>query len=73
MLAIRSPAPSSRSGIQYRGASYAAEPQRLITNPGGDVRLAAGQLLVVLGSQAQLRQVAAVLGSALQSVGRMAT
>ena len=43
----------------------------LIANPGGDVRLAPGQLLVVLGSQSQLASFAELLGPALVDVAEM--
>ena len=46
---------------------------QLIANPGSDVRLAPGQMLVVMGSKDQLERVAALLGSALSSVGQLAT
>ena len=44
---------------------------RLIANPGGDVRLGPGQLLVVLGSQPQLASFAKLLGTALVDVAEM--
>jgi voltage-gated potassium channel len=44
---------------------------RLIANPGGDVRLGPGQLLVVLGSQSQLASFADLLGAALVDVAEM--
>jgi voltage-gated potassium channel len=44
---------------------------RLIANPGGDVRLGPGQLLVVLGSQSQLASFAELLGPALVDVAEM--
>jgi voltage-gated potassium channel len=43
----------------------------LIANPGGDVRLGPGQLLVVLGSQSQLVSFAELLGPALVDVAEM--
>jgi voltage-gated potassium channel len=60
VLAVRLPDP-----LQGRGEA------RLIANPGSDVRLGAGQLLVVLGSQSQLSAFAAVLGKAVVDVGEM--
>jgi voltage-gated potassium channel len=60
VLAVRTPDP-----LQGRGEA------RLIANPGGEVRLAPGQLLVVLGSQAQLSSFADLLGKALVDVGEM--
>jgi voltage-gated potassium channel len=44
---------------------------RLIANPGGDVVLAPGQLLVVLGSKGQLRLLRDLLGSAVDMVETM--
>jgi voltage-gated potassium channel len=72
VLAIRQPETARRAATQYRGASYGPEPERLIANPGREVRLAPGQMLVVLGSQQQLEQVVELLGPALQSVDQMA-
>jgi voltage-gated potassium channel len=43
----------------------------LIANPGGEVRLAPGQLLVVMGSQTQLASFADLLGPALVDVAEM--
>ncbi|MBU6353610.1 MAG: TrkA family potassium uptake protein [Cyanobacteria bacterium REEB498] len=40
----------------------------LIANPGGDVRLEPGQLLVVMGSKGQLKSFADLLGPALAAV-----
>jgi len=47
------------------------EGQSLIANPGGHVRLEAGQLLVVMGSQEQLSRLRDLLGDALVDVGSM--
>ncbi|MEY3463596.1 MAG: hypothetical protein RLZZ468_1374 [Cyanobacteriota bacterium] len=73
VLAIRPPKRAERSVGHYRGAPVVPEPEGLIANPGSNVRLAPGQLLVVLGSKRQLQEVETVLGPALLSVGRMAT
>lgn len=73
VLAIRPPEGSPPSAMAYRGATTAPESRRLIANPGGDVRLEPGQMLVVLGSKRQLQQVEELLGPALQSVEVMAT
>jgi len=62
VLAIRSPAASQLS-------SGALEP--LLANPGGDVRLAPGQLLVVMGSKLQLQRFGDLLGPALAGVETM--
>lgn len=40
----------------------------LIANPGGEVELSPGQLLVVLGSKAQLAQLRELLGKALETI-----
>lgn len=61
VLAVRTPP----DPLRKRGET------RLIANPGGDVRLGPGQLLVVLGSQPQLASFAALLGSALVDVAEM--
>ena len=62
VLAIRNPAASDLS-------SGLAEP--LLANPGGNVRLAPGQLLVVMGSKQQLHAFGTLLGSALAAVETM--
>ncbi|KEF41053.1 MAG: VIC family potassium channel protein [Cyanobium sp. CACIAM 14] len=72
VLAIRTPAPAVVNPYAYRGASYGTPEPTLITNPGGDVRLAAGQMLVVMGSKEQLRRFVEVLGPALESAEPMA-
>ena len=59
VLAIRNPAASQLS----TGA-----PEPLIANPGGDVRLGPGQLLVVMGSKRQLQRFGELLGPALAEV-----
>jgi voltage-gated potassium channel len=60
VLAVRTPNPQRNGGES-----------RLIANPGGDVRLGPGQLLVVLGSQPQLASFADLLGTALVDVAEM--
>ena len=47
-------------------------PRHLIANPGSDVRLAPGQMLVVMGSKDQLDRVSQLLGNALVGVEHMA-
>ncbi len=44
----------------------------LIANPGGETLLAAGQLLIVLGSKPQLKRFQALLGEAVDSIETMA-
>lgn len=72
VLAVRTPPPPAASR-QYRGATYGLEGSTLVANPGSDLRLEPGQLLVVMGSQAQLAQVGALLGPALTSVDTMSS
>jgi voltage-gated potassium channel len=66
-----------RSGAMVLAIRQPAQPgegpgqPRLLANPGGDVRLAPGQLLVVLGSKEQLDRLAALLGPALSGVQTM--
>lgn len=71
VLAIRSPEPDVPDTYSYRGSTYARGGSSLIANPGGDVRLAAGQLLVVLGSKQQLERFADLLGPALEGTDVM--
>ena len=56
VLAIRNP-----NGAGVPGAA-------LLANPSGEVRLAPGQLLVVMGSQEQLERLTDLLGTALAGV-----
>ncbi|APD47455.1 potassium channel protein [Synechococcus sp. CS-602] len=72
VLAIRTPAPKVGNPYSYRGATYQQEESKLIANPGGEVRLAPGQMLVVMGSQEQLGSFIAILGKALVAVEAMA-
>ncbi|MEB3320566.1 MAG: potassium channel protein [Cyanobium sp.] len=67
VLAVRLPV-SATASRHYRGSSYGGRESTLVTNPGRDLRLAPGQLLVVMGSQTELESVARILGSALHSV-----
>ena len=43
-----------------------------MANPGGEVELSPGQLLVVLGSKSQLSKLRGLLGDALDTVESMA-
>ena len=72
VLAIRTPAPAVVNPYSYRGTTYGTPEATLVTNPGGDIRLEAGQLLVVMGSKEQLQRFAEVLGPALESSDQMA-
>ena len=71
VLAVRNPESSGASLRQYRGSPVTQESSNLIANPGGDVRLLPGQLLVVMGSKEQLRHFGKLLGPALAGVGSM--
>jgi voltage-gated potassium channel len=71
VLAIRQPEPAVGNPYSYRGTSYGGGESSLIANPGGDVRLSPGQLLVVLGSKSQLQTFAELLGTALQRIEPM--
>ncbi|MEB3321222.1 MAG: NAD-binding protein, partial [Synechococcaceae cyanobacterium] len=72
VLAIRQPEPALANPYSYRGATYRPSGPPLLANPGGEVRLAPGQLLVVLGSKSQLESFTDLLGPALESVDVMA-
>ncbi|MEB3262601.1 MAG: potassium channel protein, partial [Cyanobacteriota bacterium] len=71
VLAIRNPETTDVRQLQYRGARVPSPHTSLIANPGGDVQLGPGQMLVVMGSQEQLRQFGRLLGPALADVGLM--
>jgi voltage-gated potassium channel len=71
VLAIRQPAPAEPVISYYRGVAYREDQPRLIANPGSDLRLAPGQLLVVLGSKEQLARFGKLLGPALVSMDAM--
>jgi voltage-gated potassium channel len=71
VLAIRNPEPDLINPYTYRGSSYNPGEPNLIANPGGEVTLAPGQLLVVMGSQQQLEAFGSLLGSALVSIDAM--
>jgi voltage-gated potassium channel len=62
VLAIRNPAASLLAS---------GSPEPLLANPGGDVCLAPGQLLVVMGSKQQLQRFGDLLGPALAGVETM--
>jgi voltage-gated potassium channel len=67
VLAVKTP-PSGTVVRQYRGSAYHSGDQDLVANPGRDLRFKPGQMLVVMGSKAQLAKVAELLGPALSSV-----
>jgi len=71
VLAIRNPDAAITNPYTYRGSTYVPAEPLLLPNPGGDVALAPGQLLVVMGSKQQLQAFADVLGSALVSIDPM--
>jgi voltage-gated potassium channel len=70
VLAIRTPAPALINPYTYRGSPYSSGPT-LVANPGGDMKLAAGQLMVVMGSKQQLALFQELLGKAVVGVGQM--
>jgi voltage-gated potassium channel len=71
VLAIRKPGGSAEGPGIYRGNTAIPEEAALIANPGGNVRLEPGQLLVVMGSKTQLQAFSELLGSALAAVESM--
>jgi voltage-gated potassium channel len=71
VLAIRTPPESLANPYSYRGTTYGRTQSELIANPGGDIRLMAGQLLVVLGTKEQLRRLTDLLGSAVAGIETM--
>ena len=70
VLAIRSPAPALINPYTYRGTSYGSGPT-LVANPGGEMTIAPGQLMVVMGSKKQLALFQELLGKAVVGVGQM--
>jgi voltage-gated potassium channel len=68
VLAIRNPEPDLLNPYTYKGSNYSPGEPNLIANPGGEVTLAPGQLLVVMGSQEQLEAFGSLLGPALVSI-----
>ncbi|MCT0217508.1 potassium channel protein [Synechococcus sp. CS-1329] len=71
VLAVRMPAPKANNPSVYRGITNLPPPPKLIANPNGDVRLLAGQLLVVMGSKEELQRFAQLLGPAVEGVEAM--
>lgn len=71
VLAIRSPTPALVNPYVYRGYRYGGAEAELIANPGGEVKLAPGQLMVVMGSKQQLASFQALLGRAVVGVELM--
>jgi voltage-gated potassium channel len=71
VLAIRNPDSTLVNPYQYRGATYGSSSTPLLANPSGSVRLAPGQMLVVMGSKSQLARFTELLGAALVDVGGM--
>ena len=70
VLAIRTPEPALINPYTYRGSSYGAGPT-LVANPGGEMKIAPGQLMVVMGSKKQLALFQDLLGKAVVGVGQM--
>jgi len=71
VLAIRKPGTGTSDSRVFRGQTMIPTEPALIANPGGDVRLEPGQLLVVMGSKIQLKTFSDLLGSALAAVESM--
>ena len=71
VLAIRSPAPAMINPYTYRSASYGSGDTTLVANPGGEMTLSPGQLMVVMGSKTQLGLFQELLGAAVVEVGQM--
>jgi voltage-gated potassium channel len=65
VLAVRNPEPSLSNPYAYRGSQYTRGGPELIANPGGDVQVIPGQLMVVLGSKEQLARFRTLLGAAV--------
>jgi voltage-gated potassium channel len=70
VLAIRTPTPALINPYTYRGSSYGGGPT-LVANPGGEMKITPGQLMVVMGSKKQLALLQALLGRAVVGVGQM--
>ena len=70
VLAIRTPAPALVNPYALRGPGSAAGPT-LVANPGGEMTLSPGQLMVVMGSKKQLALFQELLGPAVVGVGHM--
>jgi len=71
VLAIRTPPPAIGNPFPYIGDRYGSCESELIANPGGEVTLQAGQLLVVLGTTGQLKRLTEFLGKAVQGIDSM--
>jgi voltage-gated potassium channel len=71
VLAVRSPATQLANPYHYRGTTLTHTESKLIANPSGNLRLAPGQLMVVMGSKEQLASFAHLLGPALDNVNPM--
>jgi voltage-gated potassium channel len=65
VLAVRNPEPSVGNPYAYQGSSYLKGGPELIANPGGDVQVIPGQLMVVMGSKEQLARFRTLLGAAV--------
>jgi voltage-gated potassium channel len=71
VLAVKTPE-SGTPVRQYRGSQYRSGPEGLVANPGRDLQLLPGQMLVVMGSKQQLARVEELRGPALRSVDAVA-
>jgi voltage-gated potassium channel len=70
VLAIRTPAPALTNPYATPGSAYGGGPT-LVANPGGEMSLRPGQLMVVMGSKRQLGLFQELLGAAVVGVGQM--
>ena len=73
VLAVRNPEPSVSNPYAYRGSAFTQGGPELIANPGGDVQVIPGQLMVVLGSKEQLSRFRILLGAAVVEESPMIT
>jgi len=65
VLAVRNPESAVTNPYAHRGSGSIKGAPELIANPGGEVQVRPGQLMVVLGSKEQLARFRALLGPAV--------
>ncbi|MEB3200446.1 MAG: potassium channel protein [Synechococcaceae cyanobacterium] len=71
VLAVRNPEPAIVNPYAYRGSGFSRSGPDLIANPGGEIKVVAGQLMVVMGSKEQLSRFRALLGHAVVEQSHM--
>jgi voltage-gated potassium channel len=71
VLAVRNPEPAVSNPYASRGGLYTKSGPELIANPGGEVTVVAGQLMVVMGSKVQLARFRELLGDAVVEQSHM--